>query len=115
MSQRHLLALLEPLTSMLLQLQHHNELALYFTGGRFSPHTCQQLISTFCHLLWHIEYTQQQYASHSFRISAATTAAASGLPAWLNKMLGRRSSEAYQSYNYISISHDASISAITAS
>ena len=32
MSQRHLLALLEPLTSMLLQLQHHNELALYFTG-----------------------------------------------------------------------------------
>ena len=69
-----------------------------FHGGRFSPLTRQQLTSALRHLLQHTEYNQQHYASHSFRIGAATTAAAAGLPAWLIKILGRWSSEAYQSY-----------------
>ena len=43
-------------------------------------------------------YDQHSYASHSFQIGAATTAAAAGLPAWLIKAMGRWSSDAYQTY-----------------
>ena len=68
-----------------------------FHGGRFSPLTHQQLTSALRHLLQHTEYNQQHYASHSFRIGAATTAAAAGLPVWLIKILERWSREAYQS------------------
>ena len=39
------------------------------------------------------------YASQSFRIGAATTAAAAGLPTWLIKTLGRWSSDAYLTYD----------------
>lgn len=38
------------------------------------------------------------YSSHSFRIGAATTAGAAGLPDWLIKVLGRWKSNAYQAY-----------------
>lgn len=38
------------------------------------------------------------YMSHSFRIGAATSAAAAGIPAWLIKTLGRWSSDAYLVY-----------------
>ena len=43
-------------------------------------------------------YDQHSYASHSFQISAATMAAVAGLPAWLIKIMGRWSSDAYQIY-----------------
>lgn len=41
---------------------------------------------------------EKAYSGHSFRIGAATAAAAAGVPAYLIKMLGRWESEAYQLY-----------------
>ena len=43
-------------------------------------------------------YDQHSYASHCFRIGAATMAASAGFPAWLIKAMGRWSSNAYQIY-----------------
>ena len=40
-------------------------------------------------------YDPHSYASHSFQIGAATTAAATGLPA---RLMGRWSSDSYQIY-----------------
>ena len=44
----------------------------------------------------HIDH--RGYSGHSFRIGAATSAAAAGVPAYIIKMLGRWNSEAYQLY-----------------
>ena len=38
------------------------------------------------------------YSGHSFRIKAASAAAAAGVPAYFIKMLGRLESEAYHLY-----------------
>ena len=72
--------------------------ALVFTAGRFSPLTRIKLNATLRYLLCQAGVDQHNYSSHSFRIGAATTAAAAGLPVWLIKTLGRWSSNAYQSY-----------------
>ena len=59
-----------------------------FCAGRFNPLTQQQLNKAIRHLLQKKGINQINYALHSFRIGAATTAAATGLPAWLIKTLG---------------------------
>ena len=43
-------------------------------------------------------YQSNNFYSHSFRIGAATSAAAAGIPAWLIKVLGRWSSDCYELY-----------------
>ena len=43
-------------------------------------------------------FKAEDYAGHSFRIGAATTAAACGVPAEVIKTLGRWKSQAYQLY-----------------
>ena len=66
-----------------------------FSDGR--PLTRQQLSSTVQSILHSAGYTGS-YSGHSFRIGAATTAAARGVPDHLIKTLGRWSSDAYHIY-----------------
>jgi len=69
-----------------------------FSTGRFNPLSRVAVTRTLRQLLSQAGLNQMDYASHSFRIGAATTAAAAGLPAWIIKSLGRWSSNAYLSY-----------------
>ena len=98
-AQTHLLAQSEPCISTQLRSHYYIELALCLIVEN-SPHS--DITSALHHLLQHTEHHQQQYASHSFRTGAATTAAAAGLPAWLIKTLGRWRSNAFQSYIHTS-------------
>jgi len=52
---------------------------------------------------------QWQYASHSFRIGAAMTAAAARIPAWMIKTSRRWNSNAYLSYIHSSPSLTSTI------
>ena len=69
-----------------------------YYGGCFTPLSRSHLTDALRRLLQQAGYQQCLYSSHSFRIGAATTAAAAGLPAWLIKSLGRWNSDAYQTY-----------------
>ena len=69
-----------------------------FKAGKFNPLTQRQLNAVLRHLFQQAGFNHINYASHSFRIGAATTAAAAGLPPWLIKTLGRWHSDAYLTY-----------------
>ena len=66
-----------------------------FRAGKFNPLTQGQLNAILQHLLQQAGFNHVDYTSHSFRIGAATTAAAASLPPWLIEILGRWHSEAY--------------------
>ncbi|XP_028406820.1 uncharacterized protein LOC114529267 [Dendronephthya gigantea] len=67
-----------------------------FTSG--VPLTRVTLTSHLRHLLQGQGLAENLYASHSFRIGAATAAGSAGLPSWLIKTLGRWSSDCYERY-----------------
>ena len=72
----------------------------YRVGPLFSSEilTRTQLSIALRSLLQKAGYNPQSYCTHSFRIGAATTSAAAGLPPWLIKTLGRWNSDAYLTY-----------------
>ena len=78
-----------------------------FSDG--SPLTRQQLSSSLQSILHGAGYSGS-YSGHSFRIWAATTAAARGVPDHLLKTLGRWSSEAYQIYIRTPVSSNVRVS-----
>ena len=60
-----------------------------FQAGRFNSLTQKKLNAILRNLLQQANVNHVNYSSHSFRIGAATTVAAAGLPPWLIKALGR--------------------------
>ena len=62
----------------------------FLTRGRYTSET--RLLLSKGGLDW------SEFAGHSFRIGAATTAASANLPPWLIKVLGRWSSDCFERY-----------------
>ena len=77
----------------------HQRQGPLFYGGRFTPLNRHKLTATLRSLLRPTSYNEQHFASHSFRIGAATTAAAAGLPVWLIKTLGRAVTHMKHTFN----------------
>ena len=67
-----------------------------FADGRYL--TRSKLTECIRELLAASGHSPMLYASHSFRIGAATSAAAAGIPDWLIQTLGRWSSQCFQVY-----------------
>ena len=67
----------------------------YSNGRRL---TRQRLTNELRTLLGRLGLNSSLYAGHSFRIGAATSAAAVGLPSWLIKTLGRWTSDCFETY-----------------
>ena len=62
------------------------------------PLTKQALTLETRKLLAQAGFNASNYAGHSYRIGAATTAAAAELPSWLIRTLGRWSSDCYDTH-----------------
>ena len=87
-----------------------------FRAGRFQPLTQKKLNRILRNLLQEGGLNHVDYSSYSFRIGAATTAAAAaGLPPWLIKALGRWHSDAYLAYIRCSNSILSSVPQVLAS
>ena len=69
-----------------------------FRAGSFNPLTQKKLNRTLRNLLQQGGFNHINYLSHSFRIAAAITTFAAGLPPWLIKKLGRWHNDAYLTY-----------------
>ncbi len=70
-------------------------LFLYLNGSSLSR---ALFVSEIKQLLAFAGYARKSYNGHSFRIGAATSAAAKGLPPWLIKTMGRWTSDCYERY-----------------
>lgn len=68
----------------------------YFQSGRLL--TRSAVVNLLRDAARHAGLPYKSLKGHSFRIGAASTAAAAGLPDWLIKVLGRWSSDCYQLY-----------------
>ncbi|XP_067324630.1 integrase/recombinase xerD homolog [Anolis sagrei] len=71
---------------------------LLFTHRDGSPLTRYQFMAVFRGALQHLGLPWTEFGGHSFRIGAATTAAAGGVPVDIIKSMGRWKSSAYASY-----------------
>ena len=69
-----------------------------FVNAVGKPLTKQALTLESRKLLAQAGFNASNFAGHSYRIGAATTAAAAKLPSWLIKTLGRWSSDCYERY-----------------
>ena len=96
-SKSHVCAV-EALREYLLQRNPQNEHEPLFTLQNGEALTRTVLNSNIRTLLLCLGYQHKHYAPHSFRIGAATTAAAANLPPWLIKTLGRWRSDCYEVY-----------------
>ena len=77
-----------------LRSNHHANSPLFI--WHYGDHlTCDTLSYTLQHLAAAAGMDPSHFSSHSFRIGAATTAAAVGLPDWLIQSLGRWKTAAY--------------------
>ena len=73
-----------------------NQPLFRFASGKFL--TLPLVTSTLRQCLKYLNVSSEKYASHSFRIGAATTAAEKGIPPWLIKVLGRWESDCFSIY-----------------
>ena len=69
-----------------------------FVLGDGSPLSRERFVRSVKAALTEANINHQGYSGHSFRIGAATMAAAAGIPSHVIKMMGRWSSEAYMLY-----------------
>ena len=67
----------------------------FLTGAPLARRNLNHLIK---HLARRVGVEVERYATHSFRIGAATTSAAAGIPDWQIRTLGRWLSDAYHVY-----------------
>lgn len=79
-----------------------------------SPLTREQFLRMVKKTLHLANIDQSAYSGHSFRIGAASSAAAAGVPAYFIKMLGRWESEAYHLYIKTPCASLASVSQLLA-
>ena len=87
-----------PVSAMQKYLQYHsnpNHPSPLFIFGDLTRKVFQSYLQV---LLAGLDLQYIIITPHSFRIGAATTATAAGLPDWLIQLLGRWSSNAYQTY-----------------
>ena len=85
-----------------------------FVNASGKPLTKHALTSETRKFLAQAGFNASNFAGHSYRIGAATTAASAKLPSWLIKTLGRWSSDCYERYIQIPTSTLSSVAATLA-
>ncbi len=90
----------------------HSWSSVYSCLGK--PLTKQVLTNKTRQLLTLSGFNASNYAGHSYRIGAATTAAEANLPSWLIKTSGRWSSDCYKRYIKTPMSTLSEVSAMLA-